>query len=190
MRFFMCVASSLFLAAVFLAGCSVTPPSQEAENQGFVVAERFLDNIGAGEMAMAGFKAAQRASVSDNPAMNEVMEEALVNVKEEDFVKLAADVYSKHLDERDLEVLAGFSEKPAIQKYFGAVFGRIKEGRPMSNDILNGFSKAEIEEVMAFTVSDSWVEMVRALPAINAELAIEGERYGREAMKGYLKLKE
>ncbi len=186
----------VFVFAIFFAvnGCStsqvaapVPAPEPQIAPAHLAVAERFLHNIGAGEVAMAAFQKEKTLIAREQPGLAELGARAFADVGIEEVEEIVAEVYARHLSQTDLTELARFSERPAIKRFFRIVFEMHSSGEELDNEALMArFDADELTEIFQFAYSDSHMKMVKVLPEINRELAVAGEEFGESLLLDYL----
>jgi hypothetical protein len=178
----------ILISFLFMSGCGATPTVKKQESSGSAAAKRFIQNVGAGEMVMIGLKRAIESKPHDQPGMAELMRRVIADVDKEVIINMIAGVYSRHLTNEDLLVLADFSDKPAIQHFFKTIFAAVLSGEQLNKKELMGqFTADELTEIMKLSLNDSFIRMSEALPAINKEMAQAGHNFGENMLRDYLK---
>ncbi len=175
----------LLLLLFIISACATKQPSLDSEHVS--TAKRFLHNINAGEMGLAGLQKGINKNAAEQPGMAELAQRATANITVEDFEELAAKVYSQNLSHEHLSELANFSEMPSISKFFRLIFADIKSDTvPDQQAIMRQFNADELTDIFKFTQSDGYKTLNQSLPKINRELAEAGKKMGEVAMREYL----
>lgn len=176
------------LLSVLIAACATAPAARAPAPEHLATAKRFLHSFGAGEIAMAGFRQKLEEETKDQPGLAELSRRAFSDIKPEDFEDLAARVYVRHLTQQHLAELANFTESPTGNRFFRGAISSKLEGKPSKvEDMMREFSADELTQIMKFVQSDAFIELQQALPAINRELAEEGQKLGETTMREYIK---
>lgn len=187
----MCSRFSRVLAPLFfsfiIAACASAPVSQDPNPQHLAAAKRFLHSWDAGDLAMGVFQRELEQAYRDQPGLAELMQRAFADSTPEDFENLAARVYVRHLDQRELSELAQFTESPTGNRFFRMSVGAAVEGKPVNGeDAMRQFNADELLEIAQFSKSDAFIALRQALPTINRELGEEGRKFGETKMREYL----
>ncbi len=164
-----------------------TEPSINPEH--IATAERFLVNIGAGELAMASFEQQLEIMAIEQPGMSELVQRAFkeANVGPHIVVQIASKVYAKHLSHGDLLQLEQYSQQPEIQRFFRSVFDSIVNGTPPNNaEIMNQFTADELVSLLQFSQSESFLKLNQSFPIINREMTEEAQRFRNELIQQYI----
>lgn len=184
-----------FIALAFTA-CTSTDvvdkptPQVDKPTPQYVAAEEFLNNIGAGQLFLAAIKKETTEAAKKHPQNATTIEDIFSSVTSDDFIELAADIYTRHLSEDALIELAQETQKPTIQKLFAIVFkGLLKEEEFDNKKILAQFDRSETLELIQFSKTDSFVSLKKVLPNINAELEQAGKKLGEKLLYLYFSQK-
>lgn len=154
---------------------------------GFAAAKRFLHSWRAGDVAMAAVVKELEAQAEEDPAVAEVVRRAFADVDADDFENIIAHVYARHISAEHLRALADFTESPAGGRFFRLAIGSALAGERLDpEEAMRRFNADEIEAIIGFVKSDAFKAMSAALPTINRELEVEGERFGERVVQDYL----
>ncbi len=179
---------ALLLGVFFISGCTTTPIATAENNKELAAARHFLHNVGIGDLAMNFFLRTQEQIANEQPNIASITKEAFANVNSKDFEGLISEVYAKHLSHKDLKEMASITEDPAIQKFFKIIFDKLLSGEKIDNkELIGKLSTSELTAVLKMSTNESFLQMKKALPTINKELAQKGEAWGEEVLANYLK---
>jgi len=181
--------SVIFLLVLFVAsGCATAPTVQVLDPTHVATAKRFLQNIGAGELAMTSFKRELEKKSEEQPGMTGLLQRAFVDIDKNYFEDLIAETYSRHVTHKDLIEIAQFSESPTIKRFFNVVFEGVLSGEPVSGEnIMSQFNADELTEIMKLSMSESFIRMKESLPEINREMSQLSRKLGGDIVREYIK---
>lgn len=177
------------LVSILVASCATAPKVKSEADDNTAAARRFFSSIGIGDFALASFKRQMEAQSVGKPAgYVEMMQRVMGDITARDFEDMAAEVYSRHLNEKVLNELADFTESPTGSKFFKAVFKSVLEGKPenMQSELMSQLNADELTEIAKFAMGDAFKAMQAAMPAINREMAEQGRKLSEEKLKTYL----
>lgn len=176
----------MVLGCFFISACSTSPVSKNKTDDGHLVAERFINNIGMGKVSMDEFKKNLLKKMKKTPDMKEHLVGMSEMVSESDFVGYIAKVYARNLNKNDLTSLADMSESATIKRYFYEMrVNRAAKKRTTQMELLKKFNEEEIGEILKFVSSDSFVRLNTKLPIINTQLKQAGREYGIKLFQKY-----
>ncbi len=122
--------------------------------------------------------------------MAEVLRRVFADVTPQDFEKIFAGIYARHLSTEHLNELASFAESRTGQLFFRASFQQTLQGKNSNNsDIMRLFNADEILEIARFSHGEAATALSRELPAINKEIGDASRQMGEDAVKRYLNKK-
>jgi hypothetical protein len=171
-----------------ISACSTTPVAHGPGPEHVATAKRFLHNVGAGELAMIGFKRKYLELATEQPGMSELIRRAFADFKAEDFEDIAAQVYARHLSHEHLIEIAQYTEMPSINYFFRVIFENIASEKPLSNkELISQFSAEQLTDILKFSQSDSFIAMNKSLPEINRELSQASRQLGESRVRDYIK---
>lgn len=178
----------MILALLVLAGCAAQPvvkvPSAEQE----ATAQRFLNQVGVGELAIRGYRDELQRMAREQPGMAELVERVFADFKPRRFEQMAATVYARHLSLEHLSELEQYSRRPAIKRFFAVIFEAIASGEPVDNQaLMRQFNADELTEIMRFSSSESVTALKQVQAQINQELSEASRQYAEAAFARYMK---
>lgn len=176
------------LLSLTMLACATIPKAPDPQR--LKAANVFVHSLDLGAVAMIALKReleTQKTNTSE--AMTAIVQEALADVKAEDFERLIANIYASRLSLNTLQELSEYVSKPAGQKIFKIGIANALEGKPegAEKELIKQLNIVELTELMKFSQSKAFAELQRELPSINQELAEAGRRLGERKLKEYLK---
>ncbi|MEH6367794.1 MULTISPECIES: hypothetical protein [Pseudomonadaceae] len=199
MRKQLCLCTVIALLLCTLSACSTAPASQTPHQAKpdythispahLSAAKAFLNNIGAGHMAMLGYQAGLQEMAQEQPGMAELVARVLSDVTPDDFLYMAATAYAHYLSEQQLNELARLSEDPAIAELFQTVAQHEVQGKQLDSDEMAKHLNADqLTAILRFGQSDSARAMKQALPDINRDMEAQVKAFAEDKMIRYLKV--
>ncbi len=138
-------------------------------------------------MAFEALRRNYERNAAEDAVIAQIARQALADVTAEDFENLVADVYVRHLSQQHLSDLADFTETSTGNRFFRTAFGYVREGKEIPRDeFMRQFSAEELVFILRAAESEAFVALGDALPRINEELAIAGQRFGERKLREFL----
>ena len=175
------------LAILAMLGCSTPPPASGPNPEHVATSLRFIQNIGGGDMAYEAFLSGLEDLETEQPGMAALAERAFAGTTADDFARIAAPIYARHLSHEHLAELERYTRSPAIQRFFSLIYMSVKAGEAANErELMKQFSADELTEIIKFSRSPSVAAMKQSQPQINREFYKAGREWAEVRFNEYM----